>query len=111
MIEIVPIADAPMPPLARTARGFAVVRNAEVLAHAGVYLDRDRYVMYGACSAAGLRERRSLIRCWRRLIAVVREKGIPIHALADPSVKRSARFLEHFGFRKLAGNLYQWEGD
>ena len=88
-----------------------MVRDGEILGYAGVYLDGARYIMYANLCAAAWEEKRAVVRGWRRLIATVKTKGLPIHATADPKMEASARFLEHLGFARITGNVYRWEGE
>ena len=78
-------------------------------ARPGVYLDGARLVMYANISKEGWRERRAVIRGWRRLIATAANRGLPIHAIADKKLATSAKLLEHFGFRHLVDDTYEWE--
>lgn len=119
MTEIVP-ATAEMfrqidgKPPARSARAFAVVDGDKVMWIAGFYPDTERMVLFAGVNPEVRpelkRHRRELIRCARRVMGMVAEKGMPVHSYADPSIEGSEVLLHHFGFTHKKDGVYVWHG-
>lgn len=111
MIEIVPLDKIKPKPLPRTVRAFAMVRGDTVLGEAGAFLENGTYVVYSDVTQEGWKNTRSALRLWRKVLAAIKGRGIPIQAIADPEYEASERFLEHIGFRRLVGQTFEWEGE
>lgn len=102
MVEIVR-ADADMAKrfgatLARTGRVIAVVRGERVLAMGGYYPDEGRMMIWSRLTDEVSRHPRALLKAARILVGELRAKGMPVHAVRDPSIDTSERFLRHLGF-------------
>lgn len=110
MTEIIPMAIACSQDLPKTARAFAMVRDGQVLGHAGAILAGPAYIVYSNIQQEGWKDIRAVLRLWRRIIGTIRHRGLPIQAIADPRIEASGRFLEHLGFHHLIGDTYEWEG-
>jgi len=118
-VRLVPLAEhhfaalgAELPP--KASRGYACVDGDTVYGLFGWYPDRARFVLFGEVGRAA-RERSETFAI-RRAFLSVRDKlaeittSAPVHSLADPDVEGSARLLEHLGFRRVRGDVFELKG-
>ena len=110
MTEIVPLDKINPEPLSRTVRAFAMVRGDTSIGAAGAFLENGAWVVYSEITPEGWKDTRGALRLWRTVLAAIKDSGIPIQAIADPAIEASERFLEHIGFRRLAGQTFEWKG-
>lgn len=97
-------------PPAQTVRAVTVLEDDAVLGVAGFYRDLDRLVMFVEVhDPKGWQCKRAVIKACRALLGAAAKTRLPVHALADPAVEASERFLTHLGFRQLQGRIFQLE--
>lgn len=106
MSEIVPatqtlLEQATGRPLQKSARAIAVVDGERLLGVAGIYRDRDRTVMFANPLEPMREHKRILVRACRIVMHWAKERGLPIHAQANPTLAGSCVLLEHLGFRRV----------
>jgi len=115
-VRLVPLAEhhlaalgAPLPP--KTSRGYACVSGDTLYGLFCWYPDRHRFVLLAEVND----EQRDTFAI-RRAFLLARTKlgeiatAAPVHSLADPNVEGSARLLEHLGFRRVRGDLFELKG-
>lgn len=102
--------------LARTQRSVVVFRNSEPIAVAGCYTDQKHVVLFSDITPEirkalpGNRQLiRALINTTKHVLKMAKRMGMPIYALAEPTVCGSDRLLTHFGFKHYMGDIYSWE--
>lgn len=96
-------------PPARTVRAVTVLEDERVLGIAGFYRDIDRLVMFvDVVDPQGWNAKRVVVKACRALLGAAAKTRLPVHAMADPAVEASERFLAHLGFRRLQGPIFQW---
>lgn len=101
--------DFSVPP-ARTVQAVTVLEDGRVLGVAGFYRDLDRLVMFTeVMDSKGWQRKRAVVKACRAVLTAADSTRLPAQAEADPAVGASTRFLEHLGFRRLAGNIFQRE--
>lgn len=94
---------------AKTMRCLVAVDETDkVLAVAGMYADGHRIVLFADLSDTLRQNKRALVKGWRALMSIAVKKNAPVHAVADPEIPGSRALLEHMGFERLTGDLYQW---
>lgn len=115
MIEIVPATaetlkrfygKLPVP----TVRAIAVTEGDEVLGVAGFYPDNGRSVLFAKIGEQVDRRKhiRTILICAHRVLSMARELGMPINALADPTIEGSERLIQHLGGERVHREIYQW---
>lgn len=96
-------------PAPRTVRAIAFEREGEILGCAGLYMDRSQQVLFGEFSDEVRRAPRSLVVAYRRLLKIAGRWRLPLYSHADEDIEASERFLEHMGFKRLKGRIFQWQ--
>lgn len=95
-------------PVERTVRAVAFKRGAEVVGCAGLYLDAGRMVLFSDVKDEVRRAPRAIVKAYRTLLGIAKRTGLAVHAVPDPGIGASTRFLEHMGFTYLDRGVYQW---
>ena len=101
-------------PSKRTMRGFAYLEDGKPQAMFGVYYDKDRFVCFCEMRPEFRRRlgewrvRRAMVAGVARARALLVSLKAPVHALADPDVEASGRFLEYVGFEHVREGIYAW---
>lgn len=98
-----------LPKPTRTMRALVAVdtETQETVGLCAIYPDGHRLCMLADISDRLRQDKRALVRGYRAAMAIAAKKNAPLHAVADPAIPKSAQFLEHLGFQKLTGDLYQ----
>lgn len=99
-------------PSQRTVRAWVVEENGRVLGIGGFYLDAGRAVMFAEI-ANDARTRcqwpaRAMLTSARHVLQQAMKTGMPIYAVADPSVENSVKLLERIGFVQGYKETYVW---
>ena len=95
----------------RTARMWMVERDGPI-AVMGFYIDQGRTVVFSQILPEA-RERcrwyaRDVLKCSRFLLEKAKAMGMPIYAIADPTVGSSEKLLERIGFVQGNKETYVW---
>lgn len=94
-----------------TTRARAIIVDGGLVGLAGYYL-REGNVRIFATFTDEARAKRGfwvgVTRFLRPALKEAEELGMPVVALADPDIPRSARFLEHLGFKHERGDIYRY---
>ena len=106
MSEIVPATRAMLEyvggqPVFKSMRAIAVVEGERVLGVAGIYHDRDRTVMFANTVEPMKDHKRILVHAYRKVMAWAEERGLAIHAQANPTIEGACVLLEHLGFQHV----------
>lgn len=94
-------------PMPKSARAIAAIDGDRILGVAGVVLDEARLIAFVHFSEELKRNRRVIVRGGRILQQMMR-RGVPVHAEADSELESADRFLRHYGFRRVEGQVYAW---
>ena len=92
---------------AKTVRAYAAVRDGEVLGVGGVYREGVSQVLFSEFTDAIRKDKRSLVRLLRSMATLM--KGT-VYSYADEAIAGSEVLLEHMGFERYEGRVYQWHG-
>lgn len=95
---------------AKSVRAIVVLRDEKPVAVGGVYRDGDRFVFYGDGMEYLRANKKTLVASAKIAAEIARQVGGRVQSLADPRVPGSGRLLEHLGFRRLAGDVYEYGG-
>lgn len=114
MIEIVPataemIAALQGRPAQQTTRAIAAVKDGRVLGAAGYFVRDATAVAWLQAGEELRRHPRVLILGARLLLRRLAELDMPIIASCDRREPSAERFLAHWGFVHLTGDIYLWE--
>jgi hypothetical protein len=94
--------------LKRSAEMISFVRDdGELVGCAGIFPETSRLVLFSDMKDDVRRFPRALVRGYRKLLEMADRRRMPLHALPDPSIEASERFLTHMGFRKLTENCWE----
>lgn len=110
MIEIIPatadhiraIYGASLP---MSFRAFAAVEENRVLGVGGIYLHDGCEVVFVRMTDELRAHKKTIL---RGAIKVMSLFGSRVVAICDPSIPKAREFLEHFGFRRISGEVYVW---
>lgn len=119
MLDIVPATGHHLallggPTLVKAARALAVVDGEEVLAIAGYTTQWDCLMVSARISESGraLMAKRyglkTLLVAAKRIVNDAAHRGLPVRAIADPSIEGSGRLLYHIGFTRVDKETYEW---
>lgn len=121
--QIVPLAERHLaavgrPSTPRTIRGYAHEDGEVVYSVFGWYPDDTRFVVFAeigpearkqARTYEGKRHFAAALHGVRQMLTEI-PAGAPIHAQADPQHEGSATLLEHLGFERLEGDVFELKG-
>ena len=91
-----------------TQRAVAVMDGDTVLGVGGVRVEGERLVMFAEISDALRANKRALVRGMRALMKLA-DRGIQVHAAADPDIEGSDRLLAHMGFEHAQDEVWVWQ--
>ena len=99
-------------PSIRTVRAWVIEQDDRALGIAGFYFDSGRTVMFAEI-VNDARTRcqwpaRAMLTSARHVLQQAMKTGMPIYAVADPSVENSAKLLERIGFVQGYKETYVW---
>lgn len=111
--EIVPATAAMLvqfygAPPSRSMIAFAGLADGVLLAIFGLYYDTGRMVLFSDIRPEARRFKKRLVEGAFRVMALAREKAVPVYAVAD-CVDGSVRLLERLGFKPQPGGVYVWQ--
>lgn len=89
----------------RTTRALVAVKGNEPVGLLGLLPDGDGLLVYGHLTEEIRNDRRLLVQLARGILEAAGD--LTLCATASLSVEASGRFLEHFGFTRLHGNIYE----
>lgn len=92
-------------PCLRTICG---VEDGRVVGIAGTYLRADGLVAFVDVEPWVWQHKRVVVRAAGKFFEWARATGLPVHAMASKEFPKSRVFLEHYGFKCLFGNIYEW---
>lgn len=95
----------------QTVRAWVVEENGRALGIGGYYLDQGRTVMFAEILESGRKcqwPARAMLTSARHVLAQAQKTGLPVCAVADPSVENSAKLLERIGFVHGYKETYVW---
>lgn len=112
MIKIIPATQEHVAaldiPLKRSAQMIVFVRSdGAPVGYAGVFPETCRLILFSKLTDEARAGARAIVRGCRQLLELADRRGIPVHALPDPGVPASERFLHHMGFTRLAANCWE----
>lgn len=94
----------------RSFRGVAFERDEEVIGCAGLYLTNGAMVMFFDGDAQAVRrEPRAVVKAYRMLLEIAKERGLLVIAHASEAAEASERLLKHMGFHRLSGRTFAWK--
>ena len=117
MIEIITgqeLTAAAGMPLTRTTRSFAVRQDGQVLGVIGIYPQARRWILFfrmekgHAGPEQPLGVKRAFLKVLAHLLRIAKSRHMPVHAVADPNIPNSVVPLEHAGFKRIEGDLFEW---
>lgn len=113
MTEIVPATEELLTqflgaPPSRTVRAFAAVRGDEVLGVAGIYAKGDGWVVFADLTDEIRADRRLIVKGYRLVMAMLKERATSAISIADPHIKGSEVLLKHMGFKHASGEAFVW---
>ena len=93
----------------RSVRALAVVLDGEPICIGGTCRDGARVIAFAEIKPV-MRERyrKTGLLLAKRVMAMIRETGVPVFTITDCNVEAAERFLEHLGFTKRAEGIYTW---
>ena len=94
-------------PPPRTVRALVAVRDGKPIGVAGVWRGAERLVMFSDLSPEARADKRLMVRGIRAVLGLVRDTGLPVHAVADKEVEGSERLLERVGFHRLTDEVWE----
>lgn len=86
----------------RSMFAFAGLADGQPLAIFGLYYDDARLVLFSDIRPEARRFKKRLVQGAFRVMALAREKAVPVYAVAD-CVEGSVRLLERLGFKPQPG--------
>ncbi len=98
-------------PSQHTVRAWVVEENERVLGIGGFYFDAGRTVMFAEILESGRKcqwPARAMLTSARHVLQQAMKTGMPIYAVADPTVENSAKLLERIGFVQGYKETYVW---
>ena len=100
-------------PLLCPARGQAIMRDGNLVGVIGILEYQNAEVLFARVDDDVWRKPppiwfKRVIISVMRLIARARTEGKPLYAHAVAEKENSEQLLEHFGFERVRGRLYQW---
>lgn len=100
--------------LTRTVRAYAIEDGGELLAIMGYYPENARMILFSRIlEGAHQRVRfagRHVLKFAKALVSEAVAFGMPIYAVADPEIPRSAALLERLGFERGYKDTFIWHG-
>ena len=99
-------------PSQRTVKAWVIEEKGRVLGIGGFYLDQGRTVMFAEITSDARQKcewpARAMLTSARHVLQQAMKTGMPIYAVADPSVENSAKLLERIGFVQGYKETYVW---
>ena len=97
-------------PPPRTSRGFVAIKDGRVLGVAGFYIFDARLIVFVDISEELKKDKRAVIKGIRKVMKLVKEIQLPVYAMCDESIDKSANLLKHVGFVHEYKGVYAWHG-
>jgi len=101
-------------PMTMTTRSFLVYDGDRAIAMIGLYKERTRLLLFSYIKPDVQNNmkpyKRAVIMAYRKVMEVAKAQNLPVVSWADDRVDGSDRLLEHMGFDKLYGRVYEWHG-
>lgn len=92
-----------------TTRAQVMEQDGEVIAIWGIYPLNTRYFMFSSLTDKFRANKRAVVQGIKAVKALIASRpNLPVLAIADPSVEGSTVLLEHMGFERHHGDLFQW---
>ena len=88
-------------------RAICGVEDGRMVGIAGTYLRDDGLIAFVEVDPWVWQHKRVVVKAAAKFFEWARSTGLPVHAMADEA-PASRRFLEHYGFKCLFGNIYEW---
>jgi hypothetical protein len=97
-------------PPTRTQKALAVIEDGVIVSIVGVYRHNGRAVLFSNSlpEVTGNMKKyaKTAVKCMK-LLAPYMAKAREVKAFAEPSISKSDKFLEHFGFTNTGGRVWQ----
>lgn len=91
----------------RTVKGFAGVRDGEVLGIGAVMMGYPMQA-FSTISDEAKQHKRDIVKAVRLYRDLLNEYDSPIFAKPNPEEKTAVGFLKHVGFEYVGDGVYQW---
>ena len=89
------------PEVPKTFKGVVSLRDGEVVAAAGIFLDHGKKLLF--VKVTDKASKKDIIRGARLLLT----EG-PIYAIRDACLETAEGFIRHFGFRPVTDEVWVW---
>ena len=101
--------DGALPP--KTCRALVAEDNGKVECVFGIYQHSTRYVLFSSCTDEFRTNKRAVVKAVRKMWEIIAQRPpMPLLAHADPEIKGSDVLLNHMGFERLTGDVFQCLG-
>lgn len=92
----------------KTVRAIAAVKDGRVIGVAGAYLLPAGLAVFGEFTDELKAHPRAMLRGWKTLRSMLDQSRLPAYVFCDRTFEAAERFLDHLGFQRIEGDIYQW---
>lgn len=93
-------------PIKVSVNALAAVEGDKVLGISGLYLQGNKQVIFSWISDEMKSRRKDMIKAWREVLKLIRNRSLPTYAVCDFSIPKAELFLLHLGFVPFNGNVW-----
>lgn len=89
-------------------QGFTVLGGDKPVGIGGLYYSNGAHVVFSRITEPI--RKRDIVRVSHKVMALARDKRVPVYAHRDQDVATSPSLLAHFGFEQMTSEVYLWRG-